>query len=63
MTRWGHAMPIHAPGLVRGGVTDELRRPFEGKVFFINQYNWALPAVENCLLDAEIYVPEIVEGL
>ncbi|MFQ5413496.1 MAG: NAD(P)-binding protein [Phycisphaerae bacterium] len=63
MTRWGHAIPVASPGLIAGGVTEHLRRPFEGKVFFVNEDNWALPAVENCLLDAEIMVPQIIAGL
>jgi hypothetical protein len=63
MTRWGHAMPINRPGLMADGTIDALRRPIEGRIFFVNQDNWALPAVENCLLDAEIFVPQIVEGL
>ncbi|MHC5022431.1 MAG: hypothetical protein ACYTGG_00775 [Planctomycetota bacterium] len=37
--------------------------PPEWKIFFVNQDNWALPAVENCLLDAEIFVPQVLEGL
>lgn len=63
MTRWGHAVPINRPGLMADGTIDALRRPLEGKIFFVNQDNWALPAVENCLLDAEIFVPQVLEGL
>ncbi len=59
MTRWGHALPLHTPNLIAGGTVDELRRPYEGKVYFVNQDNWALPAVENCLLDAEIYAAQV----
>ncbi len=53
MARWGHAMPIAAPGLIADGVTDELRRPFQDLIHFANQDNWALPAIENSLADAE----------
>jgi len=63
MTRWGHAMPLHRPGLIVNGTVDELRRPYEGKVYFVQEDNWALPAVENCLLDAEIFAPQIAAGL
>ncbi len=63
MTRWGHAMPIARPGLIANGVTDALRRPIDDRIYFVNQDNWALPAVENCLLDAEIFTPEIAAGL
>ena len=44
-------------------ITDQLRRPLDDRIYFVNQDNWALPAVENCLLDAEIYVPQIEAGL
>lgn len=63
MTRWGHAMPLASPGLIADGVTEVLRRPIDDRIYFVNQDNWALPAVENCLLDAEIYVPQIEHGL
>ncbi len=63
MTRWGHAMPFAKPGLIAFGTAEASRRPLEGTVFFVEQDNWALPAVENCLLDAEIFRPEILAGL
>jgi hypothetical protein len=63
LTRWAHAMPVNSPGLMADGTIANLRRPFEGRVFFVNQDNWALPAVENSLLEAEHFVPQIVEGL
>jgi hypothetical protein len=63
MTRWGHAMPIARPGLIADGKTEFLRRPIDERIFFVNQDNWALPAVENCLLDAEEYLPRIRAGL
>lgn len=59
LTRWGHAMPVAAPRLIADGVTDELRRPYLDRVFFANQDNWALPAVENSLLDAQYVANEI----
>ncbi len=30
-----------------------------GNVFFANQDNWALPAAENCLLDAETCAAQV----
>lgn len=59
MTRWGHALPFHKPNLIAEGTVDHLRRAYEGRVYFVNQDNWALPAVENCLLDAEIYAAQV----
>jgi len=63
MTRWGHALPIARPGLIADGKTELLRRPIDERIFFVHQDNWALPAVENCLLDAEIYAARIRAGL
>jgi hypothetical protein len=63
MTRWGHPIPIARPGLIADGVTESLRRPLADRIYFINQDNWALPAVENCLLDAEFYVSQLKVGL
>jgi len=45
------------------GEAELLRRPIAERIYFVNQDNWALPAVENCLLDAEIYAPQITAGL
>lgn len=63
MTYFGHGMPIAYPGFIAQGTAEAVRRPFEGKVFFVQQDNWALPAVENCLLDAEHFAPQIAAGL
>lgn len=62
MTRWGHAVPIAKPGLIAYGTVAELRRPYQERVYFVNQDNWALPAVENSLLDANS-VAEEIQGL
>jgi phytoene dehydrogenase-like protein len=63
MSRWGHAMPIASPGLIANGSVDALRRPIEHRIFFVNQDNWALPAVENSLLDAEYYAAQVAKSL
>jgi hypothetical protein len=63
VTRWGHAMPVAGVGLIADGTTELLRRPLDDRIFFVNQDNWALPAVENCLLDAEIFVPQLEASL
>ena len=63
MSRWGHAVPIADPGLIANGVAAQLQRPIAERIFFVNQDNWALPAVENCLLDAERVAAEVVAGL
>ncbi len=63
MTRWGHAMPISAPNLIADGTCSDLRKPIDGRLYFVQQDNWALPAVENCLLDAKEYTDIISDGL
>jgi hypothetical protein len=63
LSRWGHALPIARPGIIANGIAEALRRPIDDRIYFVNQDNWALPAVENCLLDAEIFVPQIKAGL
>jgi hypothetical protein len=52
LTRFGHALPRAAPGFIADSWAEALVRPFDGAVHFANQDNWALPAVENALLDA-----------
>ena len=50
-SRWGHALPVAAPGLINRGVVDELRRPHLDRIFFAHQDNWALPAIEVSLYE------------
>lgn len=63
MTRWGHPIPVSAPNMIAHGHVQAARAPIDGKVFFVNQDNWALPAVENTLLDAIEFAPMVPEGL
>jgi len=63
LSRWAHSVPVATPNLIASGVVNDLRRPFEGKVYFINQDNWALPAVENSLLDAQEFTAAIADSL
>jgi hypothetical protein len=59
LTRWGHAMPLAKPDFIAGGHAEALVRPFDGGVHFANQDNWALPAVENSLLDAALVAERV----
>ena len=63
LTRWGHALPVAAPGLIADGHCQRMRAPIDGKVFFVHQDNWALPAVETCLLEALEFAPMALAGL
>jgi hypothetical protein len=63
MTRWGHAFPIAGVGLIARGVLDTIRAPINNVIYFVEQDNWALPAVETCLLEAAEWAPRIAQGL
>ncbi len=63
LSRWGHSMPLARTGLIASGVCERLRQPLHNHIFFVNQDNWALPAVETCLLEAADMSPRIEQGL
>lgn len=52
ITRWGHPLPVARTGLYANRVVDRLREPFEKRIFFINQDNFALPAFETAIAEA-----------
>jgi hypothetical protein len=52
LARFGHAMPIAAPGRIADGTAELVRRPIADRIWFANQDNWLLPAVEVCLEEA-----------
>lgn len=58
-TRWGHALPLSVPNFIADGHAENLVRSFEGTIHWVSQDNWALPAVENCLLDAQLVAQQI----
>ena len=53
-------MPIARPGFIADGDARRVQRPIANSIHFVNQDNWALPAVENSLLDAQ-RVAELIE--
>lgn len=59
IARWGHPIPTATPGLIADGTVDMLRKPFKDKVFFVEQDNWALPAFETAVAEAQIWAPEV----
>lgn len=61
--RWGHALPLAARGLVADGTLALARRPVDGRVFFCNQDDWALPALETCLVRALEVEAEVRERI
>ncbi len=63
LTKWGHALPIARPNFIADGHAEAVRAPIEDTIYFVQQDNWALPAVENSLLDAYEYAPQIAAAL
>jgi protoporphyrinogen oxidase len=59
LTRWGHPLPVAEAGLIAGRVVDALRAPLAGRVFFVNQDNWALPAFETAVTEALHFAPQV----
>jgi phytoene dehydrogenase-like protein len=59
LARWGHALPVAATGLIAGGTVDRLRRPFRDGMFFVQQDNWALPALETAVSEAFHWAPHV----
>jgi len=52
LTRWGHPLPLAATGLLHRNVVDDLREPIDNRIFFVEQDNWALPAIETVAAEA-----------
>ncbi len=63
LTRWGHPIPVAVPGLFVDGVFSRINQPFERKVFFAHQDNWAAPALETSVLEALRWAPQIRKAL
>jgi protoporphyrinogen oxidase len=59
LARWGHPLPVAAPGLFSNGVLDAIQKPFREKVFFVDQDNWALPAFETSVEEALYWAPRV----
>lgn len=54
ISRWGHAIPLAARGLIAEGTLESAARPAAGgRVQFAQQDNWANPAFETALAAAE----------
>jgi protoporphyrinogen oxidase len=59
LTRWGHPIPVARSGLVRQGVSEALRKPFSERVFFVEQDNLPLPAIETALGEALLWSNQV----
>jgi protoporphyrinogen/coproporphyrinogen III oxidase len=63
VARWGHPLPVAASGLIASGLPEALRKPFRGRVFFVEQDNWALPAFETAVTEALLFAPQVEKAL
>ncbi|MCC7440455.1 MAG: FAD-dependent oxidoreductase [Bdellovibrionales bacterium] len=63
VARWGHPLPVAKPGYLGSGLYDRLRAPFGGRIYFVEQDNWCLPAIETALGEALHWAPLIRESL
>ncbi len=59
IARWGHPMPVPAPGVFKKRMVDTLHMPFEDSMFFVHQDNWLLPSLETAMEEAIRWAPEI----
>ena len=59
VTRWGHPLPIAKKGLYSDDRLEKACKPIDGRIFFANQDNWALPAFENAAAAAFAAADEI----
>ena len=53
LTRWGHALPLAAQGLMNEGALELASRPVGDRIFFAGQDNFANPCFESARISAE----------
>jgi len=63
IARWGHPLPVARQGFYQQRTYEQLRAPYRGKVFFVQQDNWALPAFETALTEAFLHHEQIRAAL
>lgn len=49
ISRWGHALPLAAQGLLADGVCERASAPIGDRIFFAHQDNWANPCFETAI--------------
>lgn len=59
IARWGHPLPLHEKGTLSQAKYEWLRKPFQNRVFFVEQDNWMLPSFETCFAEAQHFAPQI----
>lgn len=63
MARWGHALPVATTGIYRGDTIAQLRAPFRDRVFFVEQDNWACPALTTGATESALISPQVAKLL
>ncbi len=61
LTRWGHPIPVADKGRIADKTIDHLRAPFRDRVFFVEQDNWLLPALETVANEAFYFTPKVAK--
>lgn len=59
VARWGHPLPVAEVGFIADRLPEALGAPFRGRVFFVQQDTWALPAFETAVTEAILTAPLI----
>jgi protoporphyrinogen oxidase len=59
IARWGHPLPVAEKGLLTRGVLERARADHGRRVFFIEQDNWAQPAIETSASEAMYHCPRV----
>lgn len=52
VTRWGHPLPLCEIGLLSSGYAEMVTSPVSDRIFFCNQDDWLMPAIETSLHQA-----------
>lgn len=63
VARWGHAYPVPLVGLIKDGDLDQIQKPIQDKLYFINQDNWCLPHFETIFLEVDRWVSGIEKSI
>jgi protoporphyrinogen oxidase len=63
LTLWGHALPVATPGLYGDGTIEQLRKPFKGRVIFVEQDNWLYPSTQTGATDTILLQGDIQRAL
>jgi hypothetical protein len=63
ITRWGHPLPLAKAGQISGKMIDAIRKPFNDRVYFVEQDNWMTPAFEVAFGEAMYWTTVVQKQL